>query len=77
MGCGLVTALQDPSTDTIVFETSCDALETGVFSNQVFAMRPDGSGLRQLTAARGCVVGDDGSVMVEMPGPIGYSAPSR
>jgi hypothetical protein len=75
--CKLFLGLQDPATDTIVFAASCGALESGVFGDQLFAMRPHGSGLRQLTNARGCVVDADGSVTVELPGPFGYSAPSR
>jgi hypothetical protein len=36
-------------------------------------MRPDGSGLRQLTATRGLTVDPDGTVRVEMPGPVAYA----
>jgi hypothetical protein len=75
--CKLFWGFQDPATDIIVFEASCGALESGVFGDQLFAMRPHGSGLRQLTNARECVVDADGSVTVERPGPFGYSAPSR
>ncbi len=65
-------------TDSIVFHWSCGGLETGTFGDHIFAMRPDGSGLRQVAAARGgCVAGTDGSVTVELLGPVGYSAPSR
>jgi hypothetical protein len=75
--CGDILGLQDPSTDTIVFKASCGDLRQGAFDDQIFAIRPDGSGLRQLTAARGCVVDADGAVTVELAGPFGYSAPSR
>jgi hypothetical protein len=47
-------------------------LQTGVEPNsivQVFAMRPDGTGLRQLTRTAGKVVGPDGTVTVEVLGP--------
>jgi len=76
--CGAqLSGLQDPATDTIVFEANCGGIRESAFAGQIFAIRPDGSGLRQLTAARGCVVGADGSVTFEVPGPFGYSAPSR
>jgi len=75
--CDDILGLQDPATDTIVFQTACGGLRESAYADQIFAVRPDGSGLRQLTAARGCVVEPDGSVTVELPGPFGYSAPSR
>ena len=40
----------------------------------IFVMRADGSGLRQLTRTRGMVLEPDGGVLVEAPGPIGYAA---
>jgi hypothetical protein len=40
-------------------------------------MRPDGSGLRQLTAARGFAVAADGTVTAELPGPFAYSTVFR
>jgi hypothetical protein len=43
--------------------------------DQIFTMRSDGSGLRQLTAMRGMEVDPDGTVRVELPGPIAYSTP--
>jgi hypothetical protein len=75
--CDSILALQDPVTDTIVFQAPCGGLRDSVSVGQIFAVRPDGSRLRQLTATRGCVVGSDGSVIFEVPGPFGYSAPSR
>jgi hypothetical protein len=44
--------------------------------SQIFAMRPDGSRLRQLTDTRGVVMGTDGSLTTELPGPWGYSTRS-
>jgi hypothetical protein len=35
-------------------------------------MRPDGSGLRQLTNARGMTTDPDGTVHVEVPTPFAY-----
>ena len=75
--CDDIAGQQDPATDTIVFQAACGSLRESAFAGQIFAVRPDGSRLRQLTAARGCVVGADGSVTFEVPGPFGYSAASR
>jgi hypothetical protein len=44
-------AFQDPVTNALVFESGCDPLHANPFGEQVFAMRPDGGGLRQLTDA--------------------------
>jgi hypothetical protein len=67
-------AFQDPVTRTVVFESSCDPLGTNPYGEQVFAMRPDGSRLRQLTATRGFTTDADGAVTVELPGVFAYSA---
>ena len=76
--CDQIVGVQDAVTDAIVFAAPCGGLRDSAFADQLFAIRPDGrSGVRQLTTARGCVTNDDGSVTVEMPGPFGYSAPSR
>jgi hypothetical protein len=39
---------------------------------QIFAMQPDGSGLRQLTNSRGLVKEADGTYSSELPGPVAY-----
>jgi hypothetical protein len=57
---------------TVVFDWSCDPLGTNPAGNQLFAMRPDGSGLRQITHARGVVVDTPDVVEVELPGPFAY-----
>jgi len=67
-------AAQDPVTGTVIFESSCDPLGINPNGSQVFAMRPDGSGLRQLTDTRGLVTEGDGTVVAELPGPVEYSA---
>ncbi len=46
-------------------------------SQQVYAVRPDGSGFRQLTNYRGMTIDADGVVSVELPGPIVYQAPLK
>jgi hypothetical protein len=61
-------------TRTVVFYSSCDPFGTNPYGGQLFAIRPDGSKLRQLTRARGRVIEDDGEFTVELPGPFAYSA---
>ena len=80
---GFRAATQDPVTGTIVFDTTLDALRlrpgTSVYlgeADQIFAIRPDGSGLRQLTEAAGVTTNPDGSVRVELAGPYAYSGAS-
>jgi hypothetical protein len=68
---------QDPVTKAVVFESSCDPLDANPNGGQIFAMRPDGRGLRQLTDASGITRSPDGSVSVELPGPFAYSAVPR
>jgi len=64
---------QDARTGTLIFNSSCNPLGgANPDSEQIFAMRPDGSGLRQLTAARGLVAAADGSIDAELPGPWSY-----
>ena len=70
-------AVQDPVTEAIVFDSSCDPIHANPFANQVFAMRPDGLGLRQLTDAAGFTTNPDGSIQVELPGPFAYSTVLR
>jgi hypothetical protein len=75
-GCTTMQAVrvQDPVTGAIVFDTSCDPFGLVPVGQQVYAMRADGSGLRQITSYRGTTVSPDGTVNVELPGPIAYSA---
>ena len=75
-GCTVAEALdvQDPATGAIVFDSSCRAFESSALSQQVYAIRPDGSGFRQLTSYRGMTTDVDGSVSVELPGPVSYQA---
>src|SRR5262245_28415092 len=70
--CSILETFQDPATRTVVFGYTCDPLGGTTNGGQVFAMRPDGTGLRQLTSTRGSVAAG-GEVTVELPGPISYS----
>ena len=64
----------DPITGTVLFQSSCDPVGANPFGEQLFAMRPDGTGLRQLTNARGLTIDPDGTVHVELPGPFAYTS---
>jgi hypothetical protein len=76
-GCAIQNAYQDPVTREVVFYSNCDPFDTKTFGGQIFAMRPDGTRLRQLTATRGRVFEAGGAVSVELAGPIAYSARLR
>ena len=67
----------DRGTGTLVFDSSCDPFGTNPYGDQAFAMRPDGTGLRQLTSARGLREGADGALAVELPGPWAVAARYR
>jgi hypothetical protein len=70
-GCNVSNVWQDTVTQTVVFHSGCDPFGTkGV--GEIFAMGPDGTGLRQLT--RGSVSEADGTVVVLGPGPFVYQA---
>lgn len=70
-GCRFHGVNFDSDTQTIVFDSSCDPLGMNPSGAQIFAMRSDGTGLRQLTALRGVVTAADGkTVDVELPGPF-------
>jgi cysteine-rich repeat protein len=63
----------DQVTGTLLFSSSCDPVGRNPFGDQLFAMRPDGSGLRQLTAARGRDILPDGTLRFEIVGPFAYA----
>jgi hypothetical protein len=65
---------QDVRTQTLLFYSSCDPLGTNPNGGQIFAMRPDGADLRQLTNARGLVTEAGGTVIGELPGPFAFSS---
>jgi hypothetical protein len=70
--CSIPTVVlnQDYVTRSLVFNSICDLLGTNPNrGDQIFAMRPDGTGLRQLTHVRGAIEESDGTVIVEDVGP--------
>jgi hypothetical protein len=71
-GCGITIASTavDRRTGTVLFSSSCDPLGTNPFGEQIFAMRPDGTRLHQLTNARGMTTDPDGTLHVELAGPF-------
>jgi len=78
-GCGINPVNETPESDSspaIAFYSDCDPLGTNPNGSQVFALRWNGSGLRQLTNTRGVTTGPDGSVVeVEIPGPVARGGP--
>jgi len=62
---------QDSSTGAILFNSGCDPLGTNPRGGAIFAVNPDGTGLRQLTDTRG-VVRDGSDLLVEFPGPFAF-----
>jgi len=75
-GCGVGLRGQGVAFGVIVFDSSCDPFTTGVYGSEIFAMRSDGTGIRQLTETRGMKIQADGTVTVEIVGPYIYSTVS-
>jgi WD40 repeat protein len=71
-GCPMELTAQDVTTQTLVFGSTCDPFGSNPSGEQIFAMRPDGKGLRQLTNLRGLFKEPDGTVHAELPGPLAY-----
>src|SRR5262249_2228691 len=76
MGSGItpLSTTAEQVSGTVLFQASCDPVGANPFGEQIFAIRPDGSGLRQLTNARGMTTDADGTVHVEMPTPFAYQS---
>ena len=64
----------DPATGTLLFWASCDPFGTNPYGDQLFAIRVDGTHLRQLTHARGLGTEPDGTVSTENIGPFAFSS---
>jgi len=75
-GCSSGLSFGSDSTDTrngmVIFDSGCDPFGTNPYGEQIFAIRPDGTGLQQLTQARGFVRGSGGDGFTELPGPWAY-----
>jgi hypothetical protein len=71
-GCAVLRLAQDPRSRTLFFDSTCDALGQNPNGAQIYAIQPDGSGLRQLTDSRGLVQEADGTYSAELPGPWAY-----
>jgi hypothetical protein len=82
-GCAIGTTKLDPVSGAVVFMSNCDLFGTGVSGEQIFAMWPDGTGVRQLTHAAGCrglcefTLTGKGDTRVELPGFLSYAPHSR
>lgn len=75
-GCAFSDIYQDPLRDSILFYSNCDPLGVNRGS-EMFAMRRDGSELRQVTHTDGVRFGPGDDVEVEMPGPVAYPTRRR
>jgi hypothetical protein len=67
----------DQLTGTVLFGSNCDPVGANPFGDQLFAMRRDGTGLRQVTAARDREMLPDGTLRVELVGPFAYPVGRR
>ena len=68
--CSIDRYFADRRTGAVTFTSSCDPVGRNPYRYQVFSMRRDGSGLGQLTTARGRQIDPDGTMHVELPGPV-------
>jgi hypothetical protein len=66
--CKVTGIVADPVTKAVGFVSSCDPLGRARNGEQFFAMRPDGTRLRQTTAFRGVEPLPGGGVQAEMAG---------
>lgn len=65
LGCLLANIFQDPVTQTLAFVSSCDPFGSNPYGVQVFSVRPDGTGLRQLTNQREVMTDAGGTFTAE------------
>ena len=68
--CSIERYFADRRTGAVTFTSNCDPVGRNPHGFQIFNMRADGSGLRQLTDARGIEIDTAGTVHVELPGPL-------
>jgi hypothetical protein len=74
-GCLVLAVAYEPAGEIVLFESTCDPFGTNPAGPQFFAIRSDGSGLRQLTFAAGVIAVPAGTVSVEFPGPFAHPPP--
>jgi hypothetical protein len=74
--CTITDLRLDEVTRAVLFASSCDVFGDNPYGEQIFAMNPDGTNLRQLTHVRGFTEAN-GVVEVELPGPFASSAQPR
>jgi hypothetical protein len=70
-GCTVFYTGRDAPSDTLLFYSSCDPFGDNPNGDQLFAMRPDGTGLSQLTETQPFAQAG-GRFAVEMPFPWAY-----
>ena len=60
------------ASDAVLFYFSCDPFGTNPYGSQVFGMRANGTGLRQLTNTHGYTQDASGAVAVALPFPFAW-----
>jgi WD40-like Beta Propeller Repeat len=73
VSCTVEGVSQDPRGRLVTFLGQCDPVGRNPNGQQFFAMRPDGTGLRQLSSFRGTEHLADGSVRAELGGPVAFA----
>jgi hypothetical protein len=73
--CTVQGVTADPRSDLVTFVGQCDPVGRNPNGQQFFAMRSNGTGLRQLSSFRGIEDMPDGTVRVELGGPLAGPAP--
>jgi hypothetical protein len=73
-GCYVEITSQDAVTQSLVFGSTCDPFGTNPNGAQLFAVRPDGTGLRQLTDFAGFERQADRRVTAEGPAAFAFAS---
>jgi hypothetical protein len=71
-GCLALLFGRDLHSDALVLHSTCDPFGTNRYGSQVFVMRQDGTGLRQITETQGYSTDASGAVTVELPFPTAF-----
>jgi len=75
VSCTVQGVTADSRSDLVSFVGQCDPVGRNPDGQQIFAMRSNGTGLRQLTSFRGIEEMPDGTVHVELGGSLAFTAP--